>query len=64
MATSSAEQSQAIKLLVKAAQAADAPLVGSVDTILRHLEEAGYCYQATLPPRQIGVDKEQGWIWS
>jgi hypothetical protein len=56
MANSSAEQSQAIKLLVKAAQAADAPLVGSVDTILRHLEEAGYCYRATLLPRQIGVD--------
>jgi hypothetical protein len=55
MAVSSAEQSQVIKNLVKAAQAADAPLVGSVDTILRHLEEAGYCYRATLLPRQIGV---------
>ena len=55
-ASISADKSQIIVDLVKAAHAEDAPLVGSVDTIIKHLEDAGYCYRATLLPRQIGVD--------
>ena len=55
-ASISADKSQIIVDMLKAAHAEDAPLVGSVDTIIKHLEDAGYCYRATLLPRQIGVD--------